>query len=241
LVRRKKSNDEAPVEKPYPFLTDKGIEIIRKHTTPRTYLGMGRFASYKDYGEESWRIGYGSLRLGKRPVGGLDKASEEQIVQQLAEDLKEFSDQVAAYVFVPLNSNKKAALLSFAHSIGLASFKTCRLLELINGLAPRSEIIREWSPYINPIWRSGGEVMINRRRVEVDTYFAGDKEIPTLINHKCAAKFCLLNISETYKGTANQIKAIEYLERKLSEWDESGEVIRRFVRYWNEKPSGLSS
>jgi len=225
----------------YPFLTEKGIELIKRYTTPRTEIGMGRYASYKDYGEDIWRIGYGSKKLGRRWVGAMEKASTAEIQAQLIEDLKEFSTTAALYVHIPLNTNRKAALLSFAHSLGLASFKECRLLSLINGMASKSEIIREWSPYINVLWRSGGDLIINRRRVELDTYFAADKEIPTLTPHKCAVKQCLLNLPETYTGAPNQIKAIEYLERKFNEWDPSGEAQRRFFRYWSEKPSGLGS
>jgi len=132
-------------------------------------------------------------------------------------------------------------LLSFAHSVGIPSFKECRLLQLINECAPKSAIIREWSPYINRIWFSGGERFVERRRVELDLYLAGDKEIPTFIPHKCQTRQCLLNLAETYTGAPNQIKAIEYLERKMVDFDPSGEVLRRFFRYWNEKPSGLGS
>lgn len=73
----------------YPFLTQKGYEIIKKHTTPRTYIGMGRYASYKEYGEEIWRIGYGSKKLGRRWVGAFEKADQKQVDEQLFEDLKE--------------------------------------------------------------------------------------------------------------------------------------------------------
>ena len=59
------------------------------------------YASYKDYGEVSWKIGYGSLKLGKRLVGAFEKATQRQIDDQLAEDLKEFSIAVSEYVFVP--------------------------------------------------------------------------------------------------------------------------------------------
>ena len=83
--------------------------------------------------------------------------------------------------------------------------------------------------------------MRDRRRVELDTYFAADKDIPTLVPHRCRAKRCLLNLPETYTGAPNQLKAIEYLEKKLLDWDPSGEVMRQFFRYWNQKPSGLGS
>lgn len=225
----------------FPFLTQKGIQIIKSYTTPRTYIGLGRYAAYKDYGEDIWRIGYGSKKLNKRWVGAHDKADEKEINLQLVEDLKEFSVDVARYVHVNLNDNRKAAILSFAHSLGISSFKECRLLNLINSLASKTEIIREWSPYINTLWRSGGERFIERRRTELNTYLAADLQIPTYVEHKCKAKQCLLNLPETYTGAPNQIRAIEYLEKKLNEWDPSGEVQRRFFRYWSEKPSGLGS
>lgn len=227
--------------KEHPFLTRKGINLIKTHSLPRTHIGMGRYASYREYGEDIWRIGYGSKKLGKRWLSATDKAIEEEIDIQLEEDLKELSDLVAKYVFVPLNTNRKAAILSFAYSIGISSFKTCRLLELINSSAGKTKIIREWSPYINQIWLSGGDLMRDRRRVELDTYYAADTEIPTLVPHRCRVKKCLLNLPETYTGVPNQLKAIEYLERKLAVWDPSGEVLRQFFRYWTQKPTGLGS
>ena len=228
--------------KDYPFLTQKGIDLIKRYTLPRTDLGMGRFAAYCDYGESCWRIGYGSKSLGRiKNLGCTDRGTRQQIEDQFLEDLKEFSAQVAQYVFVTTNRNRKAALLSFAHSVGIPSFKECRLLQLINECAPKSAIIREWSPYINRLWFSGGERFAERRRVELDLYLAGDKEIPTFVPHKCHTRQCLLNLAETYTGAPNQIKAIEYLERKMVDFDPSGEVLRRFFRYWNEKPSGLGS
>lgn len=225
----------------YPFLTQRGIDLIRAYTFPRVCLGDNRYGSYKNYGEDIWRIGYDSKKLGKHFVGYFEKATKEQIEDQLVEDLKEFSEQVAAYVFVPVNDNRKAALLSFAHSIGICSFKDCRLLGLINGLASKNEIIKEWSPFINQLWKAGGEAMVNRRRVELNVYLAPDKEIPTQVEHKCELKRCLLNLPETWNGSPTQVRAVEYLEKKLIEWDPSGEVIRRFFRYWDQVPGGLGS
>lgn len=225
----------------HPFLTRKGIDLIKRFTNPRTDIGLGRYATYKDYGEDIWRIGYGSKKLNKRWLNSADKATEAEIDIQFEEDMKEFSDLVSQYVYIPLNRNKKAALLSFAYSIGISSLKTCRLLELINSHAGKKAIIREWSPYINLIWRSGGDLMIDRRRTELDMFFAPDKDIPTFVPHRCKSKKCLLNLAETYTGAPTQVKAIEYLERKFSEWDRSGEVLRQFFRYWDEKPRGLGS
>lgn len=242
LSLSRKAKDE-PVEdwSEYPFLTPKGVQLIKRYTRPRVLLGTGRYGTYREYAEKTWLIGYGSQKIRGHWLRQHDSASKKDIDEQLIEDLKVFSNIVAQYVFVRLNENRKAALLSFAHSLGIASFKDCRLLHLINTLAPKKEIIREWSPYINPIWRSGGDAIVDRRRSELDLYYAPAKEIPSLVKHTCHVKYCLLNLPETFNGAANQIKAIEYLERKINAWDESGEVLRRFFRLWNEKPSGLAS
>jgi GH24 family phage-related lysozyme (muramidase) len=227
--------------KEHPFLTRKGIDLIKLYTPARISIGLNRYGSYKDYGEEIWRIGYGSKKLGKSYVSAYDKASLEQINTQLENDLKEFSDLVSKYIFIPLNRNRKAAVLSFAHSIGITSFKSCRLLGLLNNHESKNTIIREWSPYINTLWRSGGDGLIDRRRTELNLYYAPDKEIPTFIPHKCKTSKCLLNLVESYNGNPNQIKAIEYLERCLCKWDPTGRNLRRFFQMWSEKPKSLGS
>ena len=117
------SRDRKDPYKEHPLLTELGIHIIKRYTTPRTYIGMGRFASYKDYGESTWRIGYGTKLIGERPVAHNEKLSEKEVNSLFVEDLKRFSDEVSNYVYVPLNKNRKAALLSFAHSVGLVGFK----------------------------------------------------------------------------------------------------------------------
>ena len=225
----------------YPFFSEKGYELTKKYTSSRTYVGLDTYASYKDFGESTWKIGYGSDQLNGHYLNSKDRATQEEIDKQFYYDLKEFSNKLKDYVFVSLNNNRKAALLSFAHSIGIQSFKKCKLLDLINSYASKIKIIKEWSPYINTYWMSGGDEMIERRRVELDMYFAADKEIPTFYKHTCHTKICLLNLVETYNGTANQIKGIEYLEEKFKQLDPSGKILRQFFRYWNEKPSGLGS
>ena len=225
----------------YPFFSEKAFNFIKKYTPARTYVGLDRYASYQDFGEKTWKIGYGSEKINGHYLNSRDKATQEEIDKQFYEDLKEFSLKLNDYVYVNLNTNRKVALLSFAHSIGIQSFKTCRLLELINNYASKLKIIKEWSPFINTYWMSGGDSMVERRRVELNLYFAADKEIPTFYKHTCHTKACLLNLVETYNGTANQIKGIEYLEQKFKELDPSGKILRQFFRYWNEKPSGLGS
>ena len=202
---------------------------------------MGKYAAYKDFGEDLWKIGYGSEVINEHYLNANDRASQEEIDKQFYIDLKNFSKKAENYIFVNLNKNKRAAILSFAFSIGISSLKTCRLLELINTHATKTAIIREWSPYINRLWCSGGDLMVDQRRTELDMYLAPDKTIPTFVPHRCHSKRCLLNLPETYTGAPNQLKAIEYLEKKLLQWDPSQEVVRRFFRYWTEKPRSLGS
>jgi len=225
----------------YPFFSEKGYKLTKSYTPARTFLGLGNYAAYKEFGEDCWRIGYGSEEINGHTLNAKDKATQEEIDQQFFIDLKYFSNKLKDYVYVNLNSNRKAALLSFAHSIGINAFKNSNLLKLINSYSSKQKIIKEWSPYINTYWMSGGDLMVARRRAELDMYFAADKEIPTFYRHKCHTKVCLLNLAETYNGTSNQVKAIEYLEKKFTELDPSGKILKRFFQYWNEKPSALGS
>ena len=93
-----------------------------------------------------WKIGYGSETIDDHYLDANDKATQEDIDKQFYDDLKCFSKEAEKYIFVNLNKNKRAALLSFAHSIGICSFKSCRLLDLINSYGSKNKIIKEWSP-----------------------------------------------------------------------------------------------
>lgn len=224
-----------------PFLNQDGINIIQRYATPRIYLGYGRFGSYKNKGEEFYKIGYDSTHINKRAVNFFTKSTIEEINKQLVEDLKVFAKQIQEYVFANLNDKKKAAVLSYAHSVGLAVFKESYLLELINTFASKKAIIKEWSPLINSHYLNVDPKLKERRRVELNFYLAPDKKVPLFFEHKCQLNQCLLNIGESYLGTPNQVKAIEYLERKLLEFDPSQETLRRFWRYWNQEQGGLGS
>ena len=50
-----------------------------------------------------------------------------------------------------------------------------------------------------------GENFIDQRRSELNLFLAPDKNIPTLVPHKCKLKQCLLNIGDTYNGSTNGI------------------------------------
>jgi len=223
-----------------PFLSDIAVRLIKTYTVARTEIGLGRFASYKtEHGE--WRIGYGSKRIGKVWASAFFKTTKKEVDKQLVVDLEDFCANFSSYVYMPLNVKKRAAIVSYAHSVGLIAFKQSNLLKLINERATKNAIIKEWSPFINPEYRYVNSLLKRRRRVELNLYLAPDAEVPLFTEHKCPLKQCLLNIGESYMGTPNQIKAIEYLERKLLEWDPSEETLRRFWRYWNQEQGGLGS
>ena len=207
----------------------------------RTLMGSGRFASYKDYGESIWRIGYGSMELFGKVVSHRTTAAKEDIEEQLEIDLQMLSHKLSKIIFWPMNAKKKAAVMSYAFSIGFIPFKNSYLLELINSGCHKKKLIKEWSPFINKVWLNKSDLVIDQRRSELNLFLAPDKEVPTFLPHKCKLKYCLLNIHETYNGNANQIKGINYLEKKIQELDPSGEVLRRFFRYWNQEPGGLGS
>ena len=57
---------------------------------------MGRFASYREYGEKFWRVGYGSQQVFGRAVSMHDKLYTNEIEEQLEKDLEIFSEPPSA-------------------------------------------------------------------------------------------------------------------------------------------------
>ncbi len=60
------------------------------------------------------------------------KFTDEQCLDQLAEDLKEHDTQMMNLVRVPLNDNQHAAFLSFTYNVGIGNFKSSTLLRKLN-------------------------------------------------------------------------------------------------------------
>lgn len=60
------------------------------------------------------------------------KFTDEQCLDQLAEDLKENDTQMMNLVRVPLNDNQHAAFLSFTYNVGIGNFKSSTLLRKLN-------------------------------------------------------------------------------------------------------------
>ena len=77
----------------YSLFTEKGYQLTKKYTIPKTYLGLGRYAAYKNFGESNWKIGYGSEIINDHTLSATDKASQEEIDKQFYKDLKFFSKE----------------------------------------------------------------------------------------------------------------------------------------------------
>ena len=218
------------------FFTELGFELVRRYTPCRIYTGFEEYTSYRLHKEESlFAIGYGSLRLKGKGITPFTVATKDVIDEQLREDLQVFARYVNNLVYMPLNEKKKAAVLSYAHSIGIVQFKNCKLLELINSNARRSEIVREWSPFLKKNYFSNPG-LVTRRRAELDVFLDVDKEVPLLVQHNCKLETCLLNIATSFNGSPQQVKAIEYLEKELLKHDPTGKVLDKFFTLWREKP-----
>lgn len=223
------------------FFTELGYELVRRYTPCRIHTGFEEYASYKVNERDGlYAIGYGSIRLKGKGILANLRVSREVVDQQLREDLELFAQYVDDVVYIPLNEKKKAAVLSYAHSIGFVQFKVCKLLELINTGARRSEIIREWSPFLRKNYLSNPG-LVARRRAELDVFLDVDKEVSLLVEHKCKLDRCLLNIATTFNGSPQQVKAIEYLEKELLKYDPSGKVVDKFFTLWTERPTCMGS
>ena len=57
-------------------------------------------------------------------------------------DLEKLSYKISRLIFWPLNEKKKAAVLSYAFSIGFPAFKNCELLDIINKVLKEKKLLR---------------------------------------------------------------------------------------------------
>jgi GH24 family phage-related lysozyme (muramidase) len=209
---------------------------VRRYTPCQIHTGFEEYTSYRpNKHEQFWLIGYGSPRLKGKGVNGYTVTSREVLDEQLEEDLKIFARYVDDLIYMPLNEKKKAAVLSYAQSIGIFQFKHSFLLELINKNAKKSEIIREWSPFTKKNYLSNPG-LVDRRRAELDVFLQPDKDVPLLVEHKCKLPSCLLNLAASFNGSPQQVKAIEYLEKELLKADPGGKIIDKFFSMWREPP-----
>ena len=84
----------------YSFFSEKGYKLTKSYTTARTFLGLGNYAAYKDFGEESiGKLDMEVKKLHGHALTSKDKATQEEIDKQFFLDLKEFSEQIKRLCF----------------------------------------------------------------------------------------------------------------------------------------------
>lgn len=83
------------------------------------------------------------------------KFTDEQCLEQLAEDLSEHNTQMMRYVHVPLSQEEHAAYLSFTYNLGVGSFSKSTLLKKLNK-GDREGACNELSR-----WNKAGGIVLN--------------------------------------------------------------------------------
>jgi lysozyme len=86
------------------------------------------YVAYKDTGGV-WTNGTGHTGPDVYPG---QRATDEQVMAWLAEDVKEAEEAVTKYVTAPLTQNQFDALVSFVFNIGASAFKNSTLLRKLN-------------------------------------------------------------------------------------------------------------
>lgn len=80
-----------------------------------------------------WTVGYGTTRIGGKPVAENTKITTEEAELFLEQDLKVFEDAVNQKVVGELNQNEFDALVSFVYNVGVGNFTKSTLLKRLNG------------------------------------------------------------------------------------------------------------
>jgi lysozyme len=91
------------------------------------------------------------------------KFTEEQCLQQLADDLVKHDKQMMGYIHTPISDEERAAYLSFVYNVGAGNFSKSTLLKKVNA-GDRVGACNEL-----PRWnRAGGKILsgLTKRRLE---------------------------------------------------------------------------
>lgn len=115
-----------------------------------------------------WTIGYGTTRIGGKPVGPntapITEAQAQRIAQQ---DLGKFEKKIAPAIKAAITPNQKAAIMSLAYNIGPGAFRSSTLLKKLNAgdLQGAANEFMKW----NKITKNGKKVELaglTKRREE---------------------------------------------------------------------------
>ena len=107
-----------------------------------------------------------SLQLGQ-------KFTEDECLEQLAEDLSKHNKELMRYVKVPLSEQEHAAYLSFIYNVGGANFKSSTLLKKLN-VGEREEACNQLTRWV---FAKGKKLkgLVNRRESEKQLCLSGLK------------------------------------------------------------------
>jgi len=138
-----------------------------------------RLKAYPDPGSSNGlpvTIGYGTTKIGGKPVKLGTTITQAQAEQYLTADLEAFAAKVARLIQVSLSDDQFGALVSFAYNVGIGAFASSTLLRLLNAgdynAVPAQ--LRRWN-------QNDGKVMqglVNRREKEINLWSGKGTSIP---------------------------------------------------------------
>ncbi len=105
-------------------INDEGLQFIKDAE------GL-RLESYKD-SAGVWTIGYGTTRINGTPVSHGMEITMELAEEYIRKDVKDFEENVAELVNVPLTSNQFSALVSLVYNIGKGGFRGSSVRRKLN-------------------------------------------------------------------------------------------------------------
>jgi lysozyme len=118
-----------------------------------------------------WTIGYGTTRVGGKPVEAGLTCTEAEAAQWLSDDIAWAQTAVNKLVKVPLKQGMFDALVSFVYNVGEDQFRRSTLLRLLN----LKQYIEAGKQFL--LWKyDNGKVvqgLLNRRHKELAFFMQG--------------------------------------------------------------------
>ena len=119
-------------------ISSKGIDLLKDSEGFRS-------RAYQDTGGV-WTVGYGTTKIGDRPVNKDDVVDELYAVVLMLEDVASSVSAVNRLVTVPLTQNQFDSLVDFVYNVGIDSFSKSTLLKKLNNkdYIGASEEFKKW-------------------------------------------------------------------------------------------------
>lgn len=133
-----------------------------------------RLKAYQDE-RGIWTIGYGSTwnHIAGRKVQQGDTITEKTAIEWIRKDMSNTAKKIDEFVKIPINSNQRDSLTSFAYNIGVNAFANSTLLKLLNAGKPKEEVAKQLLRW-NKVKKDGVYVvsngLTNRRQKEYELF-----------------------------------------------------------------------